>query len=181
MEDDNKIKKIITFIIIITIIIGISIAGFFIYQKIMSDKNRNDLFTYLKKNGYTKSDDKIYTKKITENKIATTYYYYTDSYVLTKEIYDISNSKEEIIAMMTYKNDDSIEMDYVVTGLTKSRSYGSIAHTATYDKNNKFTCKIIKNSGFTTRCSTIKNQMIAFQKEVKEILKNSNVKAKYIK
>lgn len=180
MEDDNKIKKIITTIIIIAIIIGLFIASFFIYKKIITNNNTKTFTEYLLKNGYTKNKNN-YTKEVINGNKNIKYYFDDSSYVLNKEIKDYTNYKQIVTATITYKNNDNIETDYVVTGINKNNNYSSIIYSATLDTNNKFTCKIIKDGGFDTQCPKIKNEILTFKQEVKKLLKKSNTNAKYIK
>lgn len=181
MEDHNKVKKIIHIVIGVIIAIIIIIIVGLIYNKIMVNKNTNDFYDYLLKNGYKDNNDGTFTKNSnTENK--TINYLFTESnFVLSKEIVTNDNNATTNI-LMTYNSDGTIEISLDLTGLNENGDYGNTLQTGTYNtKNDDFNCKILIDKGMGSNCKNMLSEVKIFSKEVTDLLNHSKTKAKYIK
>ncbi len=174
MEDDNKVKKILTYIKIIIIFTIIICIGIFAFIKIENKINNNNLYNYLNKNNYKTNEDKIYYKKIDES---ITEKALSNDYIFSKEIR--KQNEKTSVTILNYKKDNSIFISYQEDGFDNNGNYGISYQEGTY-KNKKFKCKIITNNNQTQQCSTMKTQAENYYKEIQDILNNNKINLKFV-
>lgn len=179
MENGNekKIKRIINLIILIITLILIGVLCIIGYKHYQQKINNNKFIMYLKNSNYKKNNN-IYTKTINNGNEKTIYQAIIDQYLLTKE--KSTSTKTKFTSMVvSFKQDNTIEVNYKLEGYNKSGAIGTLYQKGTY-KNNKFDCQIINNNDFETQCPTMKKEAQQFEKEVKQIFKDNAINIKYI-
>ena len=178
MEDENKAKKIINITIAIIITALIIVIGIIVYKNIMQKINNDRFTTYLKENKFKQNEDNIYTKTENTHNKQTTYQAIIDEYLLTKE--ESKSTDTEFTSITAYyKKDGTIETTYKLEGYNKDGEIGTLYQKGSY-KNGNFTCQIISNNKFKTKCPEMKKEAQEFEKEVNQILENNNINIKYI-
>lgn len=178
MEDENRGKVVIIIIgvvVAIALIIGIVFA---IYNAVMTNKNTDDFYSYLLKEGYKDNGDGTYTKTIDKDEQNIQYLFTKTSFVISKEITD--NNETPMSILLTYKSNSEVEGSLEIYGNNPSGVYGSTLQTSTY-KNNDFQCDILIDKGFGSKCDILKEETDKFAEEVNDLLEHSNTQAKYIK
>jgi hypothetical protein len=176
-----KIAKIVGILLIIIIIIAL-IVVFYNKHKLNEkiEKNTSDFTSYLLQNGFTKNNDGSYSKSETNGNENTNYLFYPDDDVLSKEIVNNSENLQTNL-LLSYNNDNKIEISYDCTGLNDNNQYGSTLQMGTYNiETKKFECEIVTNDNFKTNCKNMKTESEEFAEEVEVLLKGSNSDSKYI-
>lgn len=177
MEDENKVKKIFTYIIIILIIAIIIVTIIFIYRKWQTSQNNERLYNYLKDNNYTKNDDGIYFKTVKEGNTTTTDKAVSSEYLFARDT--LTETTNYTTISLEYKNDKTIEIDYQIEGYDKNNNYGILFQKGTY-KDSDFKCEIVTNIDFETKCDVMKKAAQDYEKEINKILNQQNINPKYI-
>lgn len=178
MVNENKSKKIINTIIIIIVIVIVIVIGILIYKNIQQKINNDRFIKYIENNNYQQGENGIYTKTINGDNEQITYKVIVDQYLLTKEkSKSLSTEYTSIIA--NYKQDGTIEIIYKLEGYNSEGNIGTIYQKGTY-KNDKFTCQIITNSNFETKCQEMKEEAQDFEQEVNKIFEDNNINVKYV-
>lgn len=177
MEDENKVKKTFTYVIVALIIAIIIVTIIFIYKTWQTSQNNERLYNYLKNNNYTQNDDGIYFKTIKEGNITTTDKAISSEYLFARDI--LTETTNYTTVSLEYKNDKTITINYQIEGYDKNNNYGILFQKGTY-KNNKFKCEIITNKDFDTKCDVMKKAAQDYEKEINEILNKQNINSKYI-
>ena len=178
MVNENKNKKIINMIIIIIIIVIVIVIGIFLYKSIQQKINNDRFIKYIENSNYHQGKNGIYTKTINGNNEQITYKVIFDQYLLTKEK-SKSLSTEYISTITNYKQDGTIEIIYKLEGYNSEGIVGTIYQKGTY-KNGKFTCQIITNSNFETKCQEMKKEAQDFEQEINKIFEDNNINVKYV-
>lgn len=169
MDDElkiKKIKKIIRLIIIIFILIVSISVGIYYYHKHLIKVNTERFEKYITNNNYSSDiNDEIY------------YTLYTDGHILTKTTKLDENVNSNV--SVSYDNDGKISGTLELYGTNIYGNVGVSYLKSTY-QSKKFDCEFISNKGFTAKCNILKTKSEEFEKEMKDIFKNSKTKAKYI-
>ena len=179
MEDENKVKKIMKYVIIAIIIIAIITIGFFIYRNIQININTNKLYSYLEKSNYTKNDENYYQKKSeTENKTITDIAG-TKEFVFARNI-TTSTDQEYSKIFMQYNNDNTIDITYSSEKLTNDKQISTSSQKGKL-KDNKFSCDIISGNNNNISCDIIKKEAENYHKEIEKIIKDNKINLNYVK
>lgn len=159
----KKISKITIANIFLIIIIIIIIHS---YIKKQETINTQKFSNYISKNYNTNNENDIY------------YAPYYNGNILTKTIKIDTNLNSIVSISLNRKKEIIGQLE--IFGKNKYGVEGISYLESTY-KNKKFECNFISNNGYKARCDILKKQTIIFEKEIKEILKKSKTKLKYIK
>lgn len=159
-------KKYIFAAISAILLIIILIIGFNIYSKKMTEINTKKFKNYINNNFNTDSSKSTYYQILSNN------------YILTK-ITKFENSPNSLVSI-SYNKKNEILGELKLYGKNKYGNEGISYLKSTY-KNNKFTCDFVSNNGYKARCDILKKKTEELKKEMKDIIKNSKVKIKYLK
>lgn len=180
MEDENKVLKAIKYIKIGAVIIILIAIGIFIYTKWQTNENNQRLDNYLKKENYNKENKfKIYTvEKETDNgKITNTAL--SGKYIFAQRTEQLINNNYSYYTV-EYRKDNTIFITYLEDGFNSKNEEGITSQEGTL-KNGKFSCDIISNNNFDTKCDVMKKISENYKKQIDKILKENKINIKYIK
>ena len=146
----------------------------------MTNENTANFKSYLLENGYKDNKDGTYIKTVSENNKNIKYIFASDSSVISKEITQNIDGGN-INVLLNYEKNNQIDISLQFEGLNKNKIYGTLLQTGNYNaKKSSFDCKILMGNDFKSRCDDMKSEAKIFEKEVNELLNNSNTNAKYI-
>ena len=178
MENYEKVKKTIRYIIIGIILIIIIIIAILFYNNWQAQENNNRLYNYLEANNYQQNADGIYYKTNNLNNTTTTDKAITQEYLFARNISKENDNYTSISLQFT--KDKTINIIYQEEGFDQKNNYGILFQEGTY-KDGKFECKIVTNKNFNTKCDLMKEQAQEYDKEIKQILKSNKIDPKHIK
>lgn len=170
---DNK-QTISRIVLAIIIIITIVIGGYLGYKFYMTKTNTEKFINYLTSTGYVKKEGDLYIK----NSGDVTYYFLKNDNAISK-IFLINDDN-----MLYNYSIDPINNTYELTLELKGSSdgeYGLSEQKMIYDKKTtEYTCKVISNQGLPVFCKEMKVQLVKYQKEIQELIKQSGANEKFI-
>lgn len=179
MEDENKVLKTIKYIKIGALIIILIIIGIFIYTKWQTNINNERLKNYLKEENYTKENKfNTYTnEKETDNgKIINTAL--SGKYIFAQRTEQLNNYNYSYYTV-EYRKDNTIFITYLEDGFNSKNEEGITSQEGTL-KNGKFSCKIISNNNFDTKCDVMQKISEKYKKQIEKLLKENKINTKYI-
>lgn len=174
MEDVEKRKRLVYIFVVIIIIVGLIVGGYFIYNYYMTKTNTEKFINYLTSHGYEKKDGDLYIK----NDDDISYYFLKNDNAISK-IFTVDDGD----TLYNYSIDpikDTYELTLELKG-SYDGVYGLSEQKMIYDKKSKeYECKIISNQNFPPLCKEMKKEMDTYIKEVSDLVKASGADEKYI-